>query len=500
MASQHRSRTYPRTDLPPLDLSRVDLLGLIERDTRLRRVARTHGGEYAGPCPFCGGEDRFRVWPEHPDGRGEWWCRRCERSGDAVDYVRARHNLDFVSTCEWLGLDLPGHDRLKLRPIGVSQAGSPDSHREEEPPVPPALDRDHQIVDGTPPAEDWRRAAEKIVSQCEAALWGAGGAKARAWLSARGLTEATCRAWRLGYQGEDDRIGALYVPRGIVIPCFCEGALWYVKVRRPVPPLEGPKYWQVKGSKLTLFGLDQLAGRPEIVICEGELDALLLRQLAGDLADVIAVAGATQRPNAQALLRLAEYRRWLVAFDNDEAGAQGADWWGFAARTRSVRPLHGKDLTDFHLAGGDLRAWVEYLLTREGRPVAGTNAGQIVPEASKEAADPPETAPAAESEIAPEPPALPAASPSIEPAAAPETPIVPETAAPTILESQPSAPAEGAANTGSVQYPVVLVWPADATVAVISGQWQRLANGRIEAIYNDRDELAWCVETTRLLR
>jgi hypothetical protein len=47
---------------------------------------------------------------------------------------------------------------------------------------------------------------------------------------------------------------------------------------------------------------------------------------------------------------------------------------------------------------------------------------------------------------------------------------------------------------------VVLVWPADATVAVISGQWQRLANGRIEAIYNDRDELAWCVETTRLLR
>jgi hypothetical protein len=308
-------------------------------------------------------------------------------------------------------------------------------------------------------------AALRIIAQCEAALWGAGGAKARAWLSTRGLTEATCRAWRLGYHGEDDRIGAPYVPRGIVIPCFCGEALWYVKVRRPVPPFEGPKYWQAKGSKLTLFGLDRLAGRPEIVICEGELDALLLRQLAGDLADVIAVAGATQRPNAKALLRLAEYRRWLVAFDNDEAGAEGADWWGFAARTRTVRPLQGKDLTDFHLAGGDLRAWVEFLLAREGQAIEVSGAVQVVTEVSEEAT------------------------------------ILPEAAPPTAAEASPGtpAPAEDAATSSSVQYPVALVWPADAKVAVISGQWRRLEDDRIEATYNDRDELAWCIETTRLL-
>jgi len=467
MASQHRPRAYPRPDLPPLDLSRVDLLSLIERDTRLKRVAATHGGEYAGPCPFCGGDDRFRVWPEHPDGRGQWWCRRCERGGDAVDYVRVRHNLDFVAACAWLGLDLPGREGRKGHSFdGAGQATKTESRGEEEPPVPPALDRDHQFVDGAPPTEEWRRAALKVVTQCETALWGAGGAKARAWLDARGLTEDTCQAWRLGYHGEDERIGDLYVPRGIVIPCFCEEALWYVKVRRPVPPLAGPKYWQVKGSKLTLFGLDRLVGQREIVICEGELDALLLRQLAGDLADVIAVAGASQRPNAQALLRLAEYRRWIVAFDHDDAGAQGADWWGFAARTRSVRPLQGKDLTDFHLAGGDLRSWIEFLLARESQPLAGTNVGQTAPKASPEAADLPEAAPA----VPPEP--------------APAAP----------------APAEDTAGPSSVQYPVVLVWPADAKIAVINGQWRRLEDGRIEAIYHDRDELAWCIETTRLLR
>jgi hypothetical protein len=500
MNSQRGRSTYQRTGLPPLDLSRVDLLGLIERDTRLRRVARTHGGEYAGPCPFCGGDDRFRVWPEHPSGRGEWWCRRCERGGDAVDYVRARHNLDFVSACEWLGLDLPGRDQRKQHISGaIGQAPPTNKHVEEKSLPLSTLDRKHQIMDGTPPPSEWQKAALKITAQCEAALWTASGAKARSWLSARGINEATCRAWRLGYHGEDDRIGDLYVPRGIVIPCFCGPALWYVKVRRPVPPFDGPKYWQVKGSKLTLFGLDRLAGRPEIVICEGELDATLLWQLAGDLVDVIAVAGATQRPNAQALLRLAEYRRWLVAFDNDDAGAEGADWWGFAARTRTARPLQGKDLTDFHLAGGDLRAWVEFLLAKEGQATPRGNADQAATVADAEAITLSETPPSTESAAAAEPPVLSVAAPSFEPTAAAETPAASEITASIVLEAPPPAPAEDAANTGSVQYPVALVWPANAKIAVISDQWRRLEDGRIEATYNDRDELAWCMEATRLL-
>jgi DNA primase len=49
----------------------VDLLDLVGRDTQLRKVASTRGGEYAGPCPFCGGRDRLRVQPE----RRLWWCR-----------------------------------------------------------------------------------------------------------------------------------------------------------------------------------------------------------------------------------------------------------------------------------------------------------------------------------------------------------------------------------------------------------------------------------------
>src|SRR2546430_13712324 len=81
---------------------RTGLLGLIGADTRLKKVASTGGGEYAGPCPFCGGRDRFRVQPE----KGRWWCRGCSggpRWQDAIGYVRRREGLGFAEACERLG-------------------------------------------------------------------------------------------------------------------------------------------------------------------------------------------------------------------------------------------------------------------------------------------------------------------------------------------------------------------------------------------------------------
>lgn len=59
----------------------VDLLGLIEPVTKLRKVAAR---EYAGPCPRCGGVDRFRVNLD----RG-WFCRQCqdeEHWHDQIDF------------------------------------------------------------------------------------------------------------------------------------------------------------------------------------------------------------------------------------------------------------------------------------------------------------------------------------------------------------------------------------------------------------------------------
>jgi phage/plasmid primase-like uncharacterized protein len=79
----------------------IDLLDLVSRDTHLRKVANTCGGEWAGPCSFCAGRDRFRVQPE----RRRWWCRQCggERWLDAIDYVQRRGGIDFLNACRRLG-------------------------------------------------------------------------------------------------------------------------------------------------------------------------------------------------------------------------------------------------------------------------------------------------------------------------------------------------------------------------------------------------------------
>lgn len=68
----------------------IDLLALISARTQLRKVA---AHEWAGPCPRCGGHDRFRVDPT----KG-WFCRVCfynDHWNDAIDFVMWADGLDF---------------------------------------------------------------------------------------------------------------------------------------------------------------------------------------------------------------------------------------------------------------------------------------------------------------------------------------------------------------------------------------------------------------------
>ena len=77
----------------------VDLTDLVSRDTPLRRVS---GDEHAGPCPKCGGDDRFHV---RPTG---WFCRQCHYDdahpwSDAIAYIMWRDGIPFTEACALLG-------------------------------------------------------------------------------------------------------------------------------------------------------------------------------------------------------------------------------------------------------------------------------------------------------------------------------------------------------------------------------------------------------------
>jgi hypothetical protein len=161
---------------------------------------------------------------------------------------------------------------------------------------------------------------------------------------------------------------------GVVIPWTVEGAPWHVKLRRFG---DDSKYIRIRGGEPTLYGLDHLEGRPAVVICEGELDAALLHQEAGDLVDVVAIGTKAAKAELKGLAHLLGASHWLLALDRD-AEAEADVWAEYSDRVRRIRPLEGNDITDFHNAGGDLRLWIEYHLARLGSPGLETEAARIL--------------------------------------------------------------------------------------------------------------------------
>ena len=81
-------------------------IGFLDVCSDLTRTGTSkHSAEDHGACPFCGGTDRFVVWPEQGEtGRG--WCRQCGWQGDAIQLLRDRDGLNFAEAKRTLGLSV----------------------------------------------------------------------------------------------------------------------------------------------------------------------------------------------------------------------------------------------------------------------------------------------------------------------------------------------------------------------------------------------------------
>lgn len=307
----------------------VSLLHLVEPDTTLVRIAGTHGGEYAGPCPFCGGADRFHVTP----AAGKWYCRQCAaRGGDAIDYVMRRRNLTFQEAITYL----TGQPSLPAQPVA------------------PAYARPSAEPSWTLPA--WQHAAQLLDEQARWALAAPEGAPARAYLAGRGLEPLAWQAWRLGFRWAWHTVQKAELP-AITLPWHAPTgeimALQYRFCERSYgsPELgKRDRFGQKPGGDRRLFGLPLLAGRDTLILCEGELNAVSLWQVAHPWADVLsfgsqdaaAFLAAGKPPSvrqAQLLITLQKlavgYRRVIVWADEEPRalaaaerfGAKGAALW-----------------------------------------------------------------------------------------------------------------------------------------------------------------------------
>jgi hypothetical protein len=97
----------------------MTLLELMSRHTAVRKVASTDAGEHHGPSPFCGGRDRFVLWP-HRD-RPRFWWRQCGRRGDAIQSLRDREGLSYREACQRLNLPLDEWSHLRSKQAAQPQ-------------------------------------------------------------------------------------------------------------------------------------------------------------------------------------------------------------------------------------------------------------------------------------------------------------------------------------------------------------------------------------------
>lgn len=95
---------------------------VLEEAQRRGLTLRRSGSEWVGPCPVCGGIDRFGISTR----KNVFVCRGSGRGGDAIAMVQYLDGADFLAACETLSGRPP--------PRGEGTRASPDelARREEE--------------------------------------------------------------------------------------------------------------------------------------------------------------------------------------------------------------------------------------------------------------------------------------------------------------------------------------------------------------------------------
>jgi len=333
----------------------MNIKDLLEEDGfSCKYQAKTYGGTYSSPCPWCGGEDRFRCWPKNPNG-GNWYCQQCEKSGGVIKYLMEHRRMDYNGACLYSGIT-PTSNRLRLRKLRSLQP-------EIWTPSPPTK----------PPSKQWQVQGNNLVKSSKEYLWRGCCVNVRKELYNRGLKDAAINQAHLGWNPtdfycqreswglpqklkDDGNPSKLWIPTGLVIPFIKNNQIQNIKIRRS-DPLAEYKYYLLPGSSNSAM---VLGNSNNAMIIESELDAVLINQETGDLITTVAFGSAKNKPDTKTFKKINQAEKILIALDSDEAGAKASwGWWlkQFPNAIRWPTPF-GKDPTEAYQKGLNIRDWV----------------------------------------------------------------------------------------------------------------------------------------------
>ena len=319
------------------------------------KVASTNGGEYKSACPNCkAGKDRFCIWPNVGD-TGKYWCRKCNCSGDGIQFCRDFLGLSYKEACQKLNIYKTPFPSKKI----IYKY--------------PYKDKNTDFIPKKPNEKNqkWKITAKAFVDKCHQNLLN--NSKALDLIYTRGIKLDMIKKYQLGWNSSDvfkqkiiwgltdNNKKKVWLPKGIAIPSFKDNQIIKIKVRRSDWNINDkwPKYIEISGSLQTLSIYGDIT-KP-IIIVESELDAILIQQYATHLICSIALGGVSKKPDFTLHKIILNSSLVLISLDHDEPGKNKYSFW--MKNYPNLKPWpspHAKSIGDavqfYHL---DLVEWIK---------------------------------------------------------------------------------------------------------------------------------------------
>ncbi len=253
----------------------------------------TSNDQLVGMCPFCEKDKHFYANKEH----GAWDCKRCGETGSFWGLLK----------------------RLK------------DKKAQE-----------HFFTKGTQSTEmsTFRKQITEKADYMYKVLTETDLAKsAREYLKGRGITSEDAERYKLGFA---DDLGA------ISIPYFDGEDVVGIKYRL-INPLEGqPRYLNETNSKCELYNKNAITSAKEIIICEGELDAIIAHKLTK--LPVVALPGKDSLKE-EWLALLAPIKKIYLCLDKDAQDTAKKHALKLGAHKCYLVTMPYKDINEAYLNG-----------------------------------------------------------------------------------------------------------------------------------------------------